>query len=410
MDNKVRLINLLNEEGGSSFDPNDFTINPPVPYTEPDARSSDEVSVNMMIAGRRGYWNLRYFRINMEALFSGATLSVPFNESTDPSYILGQFNTAYGVDLDVNDYTVSLETDPETSITTATYTSTEGNLYCYGAFTIIDADIPTILPELNTLITQLQLTGFTYVGVEPPIEADEEFAQLYTYGIDFSDMATDLRGVTTIDQAFVDLINDAMPDLGLSYVDGPANFNLFGATIVYNGSMVNLPDGYTSSDDYTGIMVISLNRNYSAIVGNMYLNYNRPYVQTPINSVSGVVSGSYRIVNPAGFYYTNTSTGVRHYHSGNGMYLYLDVYHFVIYFSDWGANFTPHTFTIVLPDGRELEFTYVGLYQNNVRRPIYNGLDTTLEYRAEIINWLVNNPNSGAYIIFTDPLYAPAPE
>lgn len=211
------------------------TIGVPAVNTNPAHQRDTKIEL-VAIPGvkYRGKVTVFYNRIDLALLFKnvGANVGIDVQDGQTSDDLIPLINAKYGTDFEVGDLEqVALVTG--TGPRTVTLTAVAGNVAYSGAFDVV-YDLEAI--DLDSVVIVLDLAGFNY----PSADTTKGQASIYSYNLDGSTVVDDFWAgvvVGAVDDTFVAPFNTSFRvDEDWVFDDqAPADFNLSGATVVYNG-------------------------------------------------------------------------------------------------------------------------------------------------------------------------------
>ncbi len=209
--------------------------------------------------------DITYRRIDADTVFGKTVAVIPPKGQGSTYDLIPDLNAMYGLALqnsDIENEIINLRTLPVTV-----------NVKFLADCPAWIGEIPVVIRRIPVDLANVVLNNELPAQRYPTGQTDLIQGDLYTYSRDFnqySDTLVDVGLNTPLDDVMTILNVVFTPDVWVIRAS-PAPFNLNNATIVYNGP-VTLP--YSSRRGFNRVLVISLDKTCTNMVGRLILHYN----------------------------------------------------------------------------------------------------------------------------------------
>lgn len=294
------VLDLINEANvDANLDLSKVVLLPPVDNDEEDAIRNSKLTVKARKnSGFIKTQDVTYDRLVGEALFRNVAAYLDVKLPTKSEDLLATLNKQYGLKIQPEDIVsapIAADTnppldDPEADAPPAVQHTITFKDDCYafkGAINVLIGERPQVGERLSLVITKTKLDGIAYPDGH---SASKGQGYIYSYGTDCTAIQGFLSklavGTALDDTATATELNKVFPEEWVA-VEGTADYNLKGATVVYAGSTtetVQDPEDSSSTIQqdvpgadmsYNSIVKLKLDdSNCANFQGELFLHYN----------------------------------------------------------------------------------------------------------------------------------------
>lgn len=294
------VLDLINEANvDANLDLTKVVLLPPVDNDEEDAVRNSKLTVKARKnSGFIKTQDVTYDRLVGEALFRNVAAYLDVKLPTKSEDLLATLNKQYGLKIQPEDIVsapIAADTnppldDPEADAPPAVQHTITFKDDCYafkGAINVLIGERPQVGERLSLVITKTKLDGIAYPDGH---SASKGQGYIYSYGTDCTAIQGFLSklavGTALDDTATATELNKVFPEEWVA-VEGTADYNLKGATVVYAGSTtetVQDPEDSSSTIQqdvpgadmsYNSIVKLKLDdSNCANFQGELFLHYN----------------------------------------------------------------------------------------------------------------------------------------
>lgn len=294
------VLDLINEANvDAKLDLSKVVLLPPVDNDEEDAIRNSKLTVKARKnSGFIKTQDVTYDRLVGEALFRNVAAYLDVKLPTKSEDLLATLNKQYGLKIQPEDIVsapIAPDTnppleDPEADAPPAVQHTITFKDDCYafkGAINVLIGERPQVGERLSLVITKTKLDGIAYPDGH---SASKGQAYIYSYGTDCTAIQGFLSklavGTALDDTATATELNKVFPEEWVA-VEGTADYNLKGATVVYAGSTTETvtdpkDSGSTIQQDvpgadmsYNSIVKLKLDdSNCANFQGELFLHFN----------------------------------------------------------------------------------------------------------------------------------------
>ncbi|QXO10862.1 hypothetical protein pEaSNUABM54_00036 [Erwinia phage pEa_SNUABM_54] len=208
---------------------------------------------------------ITYRRLNADTIFAKVTTVIRPKNQVNTTDLIADINTLYGLALTVDDVVNEL-LDLNTLPYSLKVKFKDDNPAWIGSIPVIIKRMPT---DIATVVTNNVLPVLRYpTGQSTLIQGD-----LYAYSRDFTanvSTLVDISFTSVLDPLVAILAAEFKPDAWVMKASA-SPFNLYGATVVYNGPVV---DTYSTRRDRARCLVLQLSKSCNNMAGRLILHYD----------------------------------------------------------------------------------------------------------------------------------------